>query len=180
MCVCVCAGVQLPKSLELIAAPARKPLLSASSVSLLTSSQHPPQILSISTQSPSKIPQIFDQSQPNLHPSSARARTFESSGEIWRDVTVIVCCLRCLIMSRVRISHARTSPLSPPLTMNLELCAVCSAVAPLRWASSIVQSSAPSSASCARSLPSAHPVKITSPADPRIGNAKVICVKSEI
>mmetsp|Transcript_49648 Transcript_49648/g.106057 ORF Transcript_49648/g.106057 Transcript_49648/m.106057 type:complete len:318 (-) Transcript_49648:878-1831(-) len=89
--------------------------------------------------------------------------TLESSGVICSDVTGIECCLRCRIMSRVRISHARTSPFSPPVTRNLTLFAHTSAVTPPRCASSMVHRSWPSSASCARSLPSSQPVKMTSP-----------------
>ena len=37
----------------------------------------------------------------------------------------MVCCLRCKIISRVRISHTRTSPSSPPLTTNLRLWLTC-------------------------------------------------------
>ena len=51
--------------------------------------------------------------------------TCESSSKTQREVMAIVCCLRCRIISRVRISHTRTSPSSPPLTTNLRLWLTC-------------------------------------------------------
>ena len=83
------------------------------------------------------------------------------------DVTVDVCCFMLTTISRVRISHTRTSPSSPPLTRNLWLCETARAVHPSLCASLIAHSISPVSASCARIWPSSQPVKTTSPVKSR-------------
>mmetsp|Transcript_75319 Transcript_75319/g.182062 ORF Transcript_75319/g.182062 Transcript_75319/m.182062 type:complete len:219 (-) Transcript_75319:912-1568(-) len=92
--------------------------------------------------------------------------TCESSSKTQSEVMAMVCCLRCRIISRVRISHTRTSPSSPPVTTNLRLWLTVRAVTPPRWQLSMLHSSVPSSASCARIWPSRQPVSSTSPVKP--------------
>mmetsp|Transcript_1047 Transcript_1047/g.2763 ORF Transcript_1047/g.2763 Transcript_1047/m.2763 type:complete len:244 (-) Transcript_1047:1173-1904(-) len=85
-------------------------------------------------------------------------RQCASSLKMHTDVTAELCSLRCATMSRCLMSHTRTSPSSPPVTMNLWLCDTASAVTPPRCTSLIFHSISPVSASKHRTNPSLHPL----------------------
>eukprot|EP00967_Tisochrysis_lutea_P151528 scaffold294958_cov30-Tisochrysis_lutea.AAC.2 len=82
------------------------------------------------TRAPLRAP--FKRSQHKMDRSREAVNTLSSESEMAIDVTAIVCSLRWRIIWRVRISHTRTSPSSPPVATNLELCEMASAQTPPR------------------------------------------------
>mmetsp|Transcript_10515 Transcript_10515/g.19201 ORF Transcript_10515/g.19201 Transcript_10515/m.19201 type:complete len:247 (-) Transcript_10515:1349-2089(-) len=74
-----------------------------------------------------------------------------------RELTLSVCCLRWHTSCLVRTSHTRTSPFSPPLTINLRFLATESAVTPSLCAFGILKSTSPVSESNTRITPSLNP-----------------------
>mmetsp|Transcript_7334 Transcript_7334/g.17692 ORF Transcript_7334/g.17692 Transcript_7334/m.17692 type:complete len:223 (-) Transcript_7334:1335-2003(-) len=89
--------------------------------------------------------------------SRLAVRQWASSENMLMEVTAALCSFRWTTMSRCLMSHTRTSPSSPPVTMKRWLCDTPRAVTPPRCTSLIFHSISPVSASKQRTNPSLHP-----------------------